>query len=254
MTITKATYVFLSLVCMAMAAVIINNNLLNKADRDRELELDLKLQNIDMEIDNRRQEIMQNYNRRANEFRNDGYQQSVRLDQERRAAWEEYQAEVRDMDNRSYWYNYNSWREDREKARSSYEYRLKRIDERSRPHETLGWTLNSLNKQMQNDLDKLEQLRQYQIANAIAESKSGTKADGSSSNPQTPAASGANAVTAIVMSEKPSAFVGGKVVHEGDKLGDVAIINIAKDAVTFEKNGKQWTQKSGDPPAKYWGK
>ena len=41
----------------------------------------------------------------------------------------------------------------------------------------------------------------------------------------------------------PLAIIGKKIVHVGDTIAGVKIIKITKDSVTFEKNGKTWTQK-----------
>ena len=48
----------------------------------------------------------------------------------------------------------------------------------------------------------------------------------------------------ILYSEQsPSAIIGNKIVHEGEKISDVTILKINKDNVEFEINGKKWTQK-----------
>jgi len=51
-------------------------------------------------------------------------------------------------------------------------------------------------------------------------------------------------VKSILYSEdNPSAVIGGRIVHEGEKIRDVNIIKISKDSVEFEMNGKRWNQK-----------
>jgi len=51
-------------------------------------------------------------------------------------------------------------------------------------------------------------------------------------------------VKGILYSEdNPSAVIGGRIVHEGDKIRGVSVIKISKDSVEFEVNGKRWTQK-----------
>lgn len=51
-------------------------------------------------------------------------------------------------------------------------------------------------------------------------------------------------VKGIVYSEdNPSAVIGDQIVHEGDKVLDVAIVKINEDSVELEANGKRWTQK-----------
>ena len=50
-------------------------------------------------------------------------------------------------------------------------------------------------------------------------------------------------VTGIMYSpDKPSAIVNSNIVHEGDAVGDVMIIEIENGWVRFEKRGKSWAQ------------
>ncbi len=54
-------------------------------------------------------------------------------------------------------------------------------------------------------------------------------------------------VRGIVFSKhKPSAVIGTQIVHVGDTIGDVAVVQINKDSVVFEKAGKRWLQKVHD--------
>ena len=51
-------------------------------------------------------------------------------------------------------------------------------------------------------------------------------------------------VKSVLYSEdNPSAVIGSKIVHEGEKIRDVTIVKINRDSVEFEMNGKKWTQK-----------
>jgi hypothetical protein len=51
----------------------------------------------------------------------------------------------------------------------------------------------------------------------------------------------------IVYSEdKPSAFMNGRIVHVGDKIGDTTIIQINRNNVEFERDGKRWVQNIRD--------
>ncbi len=51
-------------------------------------------------------------------------------------------------------------------------------------------------------------------------------------------------VTGIIYSEdKPSAILGGKIMHEGDTHHGVTVVKIHKDKVEFEANGKRWIQR-----------
>jgi hypothetical protein len=62
--------------------------------------------------------------------------------------------------------------------------------------------------------------------------------------PLTPTASFYEPITGIIHSkDKPSAILGGRIVHEGDTQYGIKIIQIHKDQVEFEENGKRWTQR-----------
>ncbi len=61
--------------------------------------------------------------------------------------------------------------------------------------------------------------------------------------PLTPTASFYEPINGIIYSEeKPSAIIGGRIVHEGDTHYGVKIVKIHKDKIEFEENGKRWTQ------------
>jgi hypothetical protein len=50
-------------------------------------------------------------------------------------------------------------------------------------------------------------------------------------------------VKGIVYSEdNPSAVIGSQIVHKGDKISGIAIVEINENSVEFEANGKKWTQ------------
>lgn len=50
-------------------------------------------------------------------------------------------------------------------------------------------------------------------------------------------------VRSILYSEdNPSAVIGSRIVHEGEKIQGVSVIKINTDSVEFEMNGKNWTQ------------
>lgn len=50
-------------------------------------------------------------------------------------------------------------------------------------------------------------------------------------------------VRGIVFSQtRPSAIVGNQIVFIGDTYNGISIVNITRDAVEFEKDGKRWTQ------------
>ena len=51
-------------------------------------------------------------------------------------------------------------------------------------------------------------------------------------------------VKGIVYSQDdPSAVIGTRIVHEGDKILDATVVKINRDSVEFESDGKKWTQK-----------
>ena len=43
--------------------------------------------------------------------------------------------------------------------------------------------------------------------------------------------------------DKPSVVIGGKIVHLNENINDVTVVEINKDYVVFEKDGKRWTRK-----------
>jgi len=47
----------------------------------------------------------------------------------------------------------------------------------------------------------------------------------------------------VYSADKPSAFIGSKIVYVGDTVDGATIVRIERDSVEFEKNGKRWVQK-----------
>jgi len=47
----------------------------------------------------------------------------------------------------------------------------------------------------------------------------------------------------VYSKDNPSAVVGDRIVHQGDKVLDVVIVKINENSVEFEANGKKWEQK-----------
>jgi hypothetical protein len=43
--------------------------------------------------------------------------------------------------------------------------------------------------------------------------------------------------------DKPSAIIGNKIVHLNDKIDNATVVQIDRDFVVFEKDGKRWTKK-----------
>jgi len=56
----------------------------------------------------------------------------------------------------------------------------------------------------------------------------------------------------VYSSEKASAVVNHKIVHEGETILGVVVVKIYKDKVEFDKNGTKWEQKVGQKPEAYW--
>lgn len=56
----------------------------------------------------------------------------------------------------------------------------------------------------------------------------------------------------VYSSEKASAVVDHKIVHEGDTILGVVVVKIYKDKVEFDKNGTKWEQKVRQTPEAYW--
>ena len=62
-------------------------------------------------------------------------------------------------------------------------------------------------------------------------------------------------ISGIVCSEdKNSAVVDGKIIQQGDTLGQIKVVKVHHEHIEFEKNGKNWTQKIGEPGGSYWNK
>ena len=60
-------------------------------------------------------------------------------------------------------------------------------------------------------------------------------------------------VTAIIHAEEnPSALINLKIVHEGDTIDDVKVVQIQKNEVHFEKNANRWTQRVDEQPNHAW--
>ncbi|MGD0784870.1 MAG: hypothetical protein ABR969_03545 [Sedimentisphaerales bacterium] len=49
-------------------------------------------------------------------------------------------------------------------------------------------------------------------------------------------------VKGIVYSERPSAVIDDKIVHQGDKVSGATVVKINKNNIEFEIDGKKWTQ------------
>jgi len=60
-------------------------------------------------------------------------------------------------------------------------------------------------------------------------------------------------VSGILFDEaNPAALIDNKLVHEGDTIADVKIVQINARRVQFEKKGRIWTQGVGQKPNSIW--
>lgn len=60
-------------------------------------------------------------------------------------------------------------------------------------------------------------------------------------------------VIGILFNEtNPMALVNNKLVHEGDSIGSVKVVEISPEKIQFEKDGKMWTQEVGERPSAVW--
>ena len=61
-------------------------------------------------------------------------------------------------------------------------------------------------------------------------------------------------VTGIMYSQnRPSALIGNRIiVHEGEIVHGVKVLEIHKDKVLFEKDSVTWAQAIGDTPSSHW--
>jgi type II secretory pathway component PulC len=62
-------------------------------------------------------------------------------------------------------------------------------------------------------------------------------------------------VTAILYSnDTPTVLIEDQMLHEGDTIHDVKVMNIMEDKVQFDKQGERWEQKVQEPAKPEWWK
>ena len=62
-------------------------------------------------------------------------------------------------------------------------------------------------------------------------------------------------VTAILYcDDEPTVLIEDQVLHEGDAIHDVKIVNITAEMVQFDKQGEKWEQKVQEPAKPEWWK
>jgi hypothetical protein len=106
-------------------------------------------------------------------------------------------------------------------------------------------------KKLEWETYNLEQQKQYALTIRLPQLEKRLKDNLLKPEPQPQATHGV--VTGIIYSaDKPSAIVDSKIVHNGDSIYDVTVVQIYKDKIEFEKNGKKWEQKVQQKPGDYW--
>jgi hypothetical protein len=66
-----------------------------------------------------------------------------------------------------------------------------------------------------------------------------TEPNGTAAEPKTKVI---NVRDIIYSKDKPSAFINGRIVYVGDKIGGTTIMQINKNSIEFEKDGKKWVK------------
>jgi hypothetical protein len=95
----------------------------------------------------------------------------------------------------------------------------------------------------------LEQQKQYALTVELPQLEKQMKDNLSEAQP----AAIHGVITGILYSaDKPSAVIDGKIVHQGDSISGVTVVEISKDKVAFAKNGKKWQQTVQQKPQAYW--
>lgn len=239
-------------------------------DKAREIKLQQRLQEIEKEVAKRRETIIYDYSRREADFRNDAHERMAQLAAEEDAAKAKFkqglantQSNVSGGYTHGYVYghidqqgNVDGYVSERQSERQvtnkvvgnpsrDYENEKKRIAmAKINTNNDLQFTLARLNAQKQDDLDKLEKLRQQLIAGAVAMNYTSTP----SATPKT------NVITGILFSDDKSStvLINGETVCEGSYIGDVKVVSISKKEVEFEKNSKRWKQRVSEPPNPAW--
>jgi hypothetical protein len=116
-------------------------------------------------------------------------------------------------------------------------------------HSQITERKNRILEDLEWEVVKLEQRKQYALTTGLAQLEKQLKEDAIKPKPE--ATQGL--VTGILYSaDKPSAAVDHKVVHQGDTIHGVTVVKIFRDKVVFEKKGRGWDQKVQEKPGAYW--
>lgn len=96
---------------------------------------------------------------------------------------------------------------------------------------------------------KLEQRKQYALTIGLALLEKQLKENVLKPKPEV---THGVVIGILYSSDKPSAIIDNKIVHELDTIHGVTVVKIYKDKVKFQKNGKRWEQEVQQTPAAYW--
>jgi hypothetical protein len=106
-----------------------------------------------------------------------------------------------------------------------------------------------ISAQLEWEILKLEQHKQYALTDGLAQLEKQLKENVLIPKPE--ATHGM--VTGILYStDKPSATIDRKIVHQGDTIQGVNVVKIFRDKVVFAKKGRGWDQKVGEKPGASW--
>ncbi len=113
----------------------------------------------------------------------------------------------------------------------------------------LAREINRVNQVFAGQAEQIEKERNYALNFRLAELEE--KLKNSVLNP--PERKSDGLVSGIVYSDdKAAAYVGSKIIHKGDKIGKIQVVDITPNSIVLEKGGKRWTQKVGEKPSSQW--
>lgn len=96
---------------------------------------------------------------------------------------------------------------------------------------------------------ELEQHKQYALTVGLVQLEKQLKEDAMKPKPE---ATHGMVTGIIYSSDRPSAAIDRRIVHQGDTIQGVKVVKIFGDKVVFEKKGRGWDQKVGEKPGSSW--
>lgn len=116
-------------------------------------------------------------------------------------------------------------------------------------HSQIAERKNQILAKLEWETVNLEQRKQYALTDGLAQFEKRLKEEVLKPKPKATR----GVVTGVLYStDKPSAVVDHKIVHEGDTIHGVTVVKIYKDKVKFSKKGKNWEQEVRQTPEAYW--